>query len=81
MSTFAIFLGTTTTGWLQGDERMRSLSLLYLAENALKNVAGILLVTVAGLKAVRRARRIRVRRAGYAGALASHVARRQAVVA
>ena len=51
VSTFAIFLGTTTTGWLQGDERMRSLSLLYLAENAIKNVAGILLVTVAGLKA------------------------------
>jgi O-antigen/teichoic acid export membrane protein len=52
VSTFAIFLGTTTTGWLQGDERMRSLSLLYLAENAIKNVAGILLVTVAGLKGV-----------------------------
>ena len=52
VSTFAIFLGTTTTGWLQGDERMRSLSLLYFAENVLKNVAGILLVTVAGLKGV-----------------------------
>ena len=52
VSTFAIFLGTTTTGWLQGDERMLSLSLLYVAENAIKNVAGILLVTVAGLKAV-----------------------------
>lgn len=52
VSTFAIFLGTTTTGWLQGDERMRSLSLLYLAENALKNVVGILLVTVAGLKGI-----------------------------
>ena len=52
VSTFAIFLGTTTTGWLQGDERMRSLSLLYLAENALKNVVGLLLVTVGGLKGV-----------------------------
>jgi O-antigen/teichoic acid export membrane protein len=52
VSTFAIFLGTTTTGWLQGDEHMRSLSLLYLAENALKNVVGLLLVTVAGLKGI-----------------------------
>jgi O-antigen/teichoic acid export membrane protein len=52
LSTFAIFLGTTTTGWLQGDERMRSLSLLYLAENVLKNIVGLLLVTVAGLKGV-----------------------------
>lgn len=51
-STLVIFLGTTTSGWLQGDERMRSLSLLYIAENALKNVAGILLVTVAGLKSI-----------------------------
>ena len=51
-STFIIFLGTTTSGWLQGDERMRSLSLLYIAENVLKNVAGILLVTVAGLKSI-----------------------------
>lgn len=51
-STLLIFLGTTTTGWLQGYERMRALSLLYLAENALKNVAGLLLVTVVGLKGV-----------------------------
>jgi O-antigen/teichoic acid export membrane protein len=52
VSTFAIFLGTTTAGWLQGNERMRSLSLLNLTENLLKNVTGILLVTVAGLKSV-----------------------------
>ncbi len=49
ISTFIIILGTTTTGWLQGQERMRSLSLLYITENALKNGVGILLVVVAGL--------------------------------
>lgn len=52
LSTFIIFLGTTTTGWMQGDERMRSLSMLYIAENMLKNVAGLFLVTVVGLKGV-----------------------------
>jgi len=50
LSTFIIFLGTTTSGWLQGNARMTSLSLLFIAENALKNVSGILLVTLAGLK-------------------------------
>lgn len=50
LSTFVIFLGTTTTGWLQGEERMRSLSLLYVAENVVKNVAGIFLVVVVGFK-------------------------------
>ena len=49
LSTFVLFLGTTTTGWLQGRERMRTLSGLYIAENVLKNGAGILLVMVAGL--------------------------------
>lgn len=49
LSTFVLFLGTTTTGWLQGRERMRSLSGLWIAENVLKNGAGILLVVVAGL--------------------------------
>jgi O-antigen/teichoic acid export membrane protein len=49
LSTFVIFLGTTATGWLQGRERMRSLALLYIAENALKNGAGLLLVMVARL--------------------------------
>ncbi len=49
LSTFIIFLGTTTKGWLQGQERMRSLSVLSVAENMVKNAAGILLVVVAGL--------------------------------
>ena len=48
-STFVIFLGTTTTGWLQGQQRMRALSALYVGENVLKNLAGLLLVVVAGL--------------------------------
>ena len=51
ISTFVIFLGTTTTGWLQGHERMRSLSLLFIAENVLKNGTGILMVMVARLGA------------------------------
>jgi O-antigen/teichoic acid export membrane protein len=49
ISTFVIFLGTTATGWLQGNERMRGLAVLYVAENVLKNGAGILLVVVARL--------------------------------
>lgn len=48
-SIFVIFLGTTTDGWLQGRERMRALSALTVAENLLKNGAGVLLVMVAGL--------------------------------
>lgn len=44
VSTFVIFLGTTTTGWLQGRQRMRALSCLYMGENLLKNGAGVLLV-------------------------------------
>lgn len=51
ISTFVVFLGTTTTGWLQGRERMRSLAVLYVAENLLKNGAGLLLVVVARLGA------------------------------
>ena len=47
--TFVIFLGTTTAGWLQGNERMRVLSALYVGENVLKNASGLLLVIVAGL--------------------------------
>ena len=46
---FVIFLGTTTTGWLQGQQRMRTLSALYVAENMLKNVAGCCWSMVAGL--------------------------------
>lgn len=49
VSTFLLFLGTTTTGWLQGHERMGSLAALYVAENVLKNAAGLLLVLTAGL--------------------------------
>ena len=49
LSTFILFLGTTTTGWLQGYERMRALSVLFMVENLLKNGAGIILVVVAGL--------------------------------
>jgi O-antigen/teichoic acid export membrane protein len=47
ISTFVIFLGTTTTGWLQGTERMRSLAVLYVAENVVKNGAGVALVVLA----------------------------------
>ena len=50
VSTLLIFLGTTTTGWLQGQQRMRPLSALYVAENVLKNLVGLLLVTVGGLR-------------------------------
>ena len=50
LSTLIIFLGTTTTGWLQGRERMRDLSALYVAENLLKNGAGVLLVVVGDLR-------------------------------
>lgn len=49
-STFVIFVGTTTTGWLQGRERMRALSALYVGENLLKNGAGIALVMLTGLR-------------------------------
>ena len=49
LSTLLIFLGTTTTGWLQGQQQMRPLSGLYIAENVLKNLAGFVLVAVAGL--------------------------------
>ncbi|HUK72325.1 MAG TPA: lipopolysaccharide biosynthesis protein [Streptosporangiaceae bacterium] len=49
VSVFVIFLGTTTTGWLQGRERMRALSALMVGENLLKNGSGVLLVMVAGL--------------------------------
>jgi O-antigen/teichoic acid export membrane protein len=48
LGTFVIFLGTTTTGWLQGQQRLRALSALYVAENVVKNLAGLLLVVVAG---------------------------------
>jgi glycosyltransferase involved in cell wall biosynthesis/O-antigen/teichoic acid export membrane protein len=49
-STLVIFLGTATTGWLQGQQRMRTLSAILVGEIALKNAAGLLLVVVAGLR-------------------------------
>ena len=49
VSTFVIFLGSAPKGWLQGKERMGVLSALSVAENLLKNGAGVLLVMVAGL--------------------------------
>ena len=48
-SSLIIFLGTTATGWLQGREQMKTLSILYVCENFLKITSGALLVTVAGL--------------------------------
>jgi O-antigen/teichoic acid export membrane protein len=48
-STFLIFLGTTVTGSLQGQGRMRTLSAVTVAENLVKNAAGLLLVVAAGL--------------------------------
>jgi O-antigen/teichoic acid export membrane protein len=50
LSAFALFLGTTTTGWLQGQQRMRMLSALYVGENVVKNLAGLLLVIIVGLR-------------------------------
>jgi O-antigen/teichoic acid export membrane protein len=49
LSTLLIFMGTTTTGWFQGHQRMRRLSALYVGENVLKNLAGVLLVSAVGL--------------------------------
>jgi O-antigen/teichoic acid export membrane protein len=48
-SIFVIFLATTTSGWLQGRERLRTLSALSVAENVLKNGTGFVLVAVFGL--------------------------------
>jgi O-antigen/teichoic acid export membrane protein len=56
-SIFVIFLATTTTGWLQGRERLRTLSALAVVDNVLKNATGVVLVVVA--------------RQGDAGALAA----------
>ncbi len=46
-STFVIFLGTTAIGWLQGQERMRTLSGLYIVDNLVKNTAGLIMVVAA----------------------------------
>lgn len=50
VSTLVIFLGTTATGWLQGQQRMRALAGLYVGENVLKNAAGLVLVVIAKLR-------------------------------
>ena len=51
VSVFVLFLrDSVPTGCLQGQQRMRALSVLFVAENLLKNGAGVLLVVVAGLK-------------------------------
>jgi glycosyltransferase involved in cell wall biosynthesis/O-antigen/teichoic acid export membrane protein len=50
LATLVIFLSMVTTGYLQGRQRMRALSFLYVGENLVKNVAGLLLVLAAGLR-------------------------------
>jgi glycosyltransferase involved in cell wall biosynthesis/O-antigen/teichoic acid export membrane protein len=50
IATMVIFLSMVTTGYLQGRQRMRTLSFLYVGENLVKNVAGLLLVLAAGLR-------------------------------
>ena len=52
LSTFVIFLGTATTGWLQGQQRMGALSGLLVCENVVKNLAGLVLVLVVGLRGI-----------------------------
>ncbi|MGI5144401.1 MULTISPECIES: lipopolysaccharide biosynthesis protein [unclassified Streptomyces] len=49
VSTLLIFLSTVTTGWLQGSERIRTLSTLTSSEAGLKSAVGLLLVATAGL--------------------------------
>jgi O-antigen/teichoic acid export membrane protein len=48
-SAFVIFLGTPTIGSLEGQGRMRTLSVLTVGDNLLKSAAGLLLVIGAGL--------------------------------
>ena len=50
LATLVIFLSMVSTGYLQGRQRMRTLSFLYVGENLVKNVAGLLLVLAAGLR-------------------------------
>ncbi len=50
-SIFVLFLGSTSIGWLQGRQRLQTLSVLTVAENVLKNGCGVLLVVVARLGA------------------------------
>jgi O-antigen/teichoic acid export membrane protein len=48
-STFVLFLGMPTMGWLQGNGRMRTLSVLTVGESLVKVASGLLLVVAAGL--------------------------------
>jgi O-antigen/teichoic acid export membrane protein len=48
-STIAIFASTVTVGWLTGRERLRTLSVLTVAEAALKTLVGLILVAALGL--------------------------------
>ena len=50
LATMVIFLSMVTTGYLQGRQRMRTLSMLYVGENLVKNVTGLVLVLAAGLR-------------------------------
>ncbi|MFI8890222.1 lipopolysaccharide biosynthesis protein [Streptomyces paradoxus] len=49
LSTFLIYTTTVTAGWLQGQERMRTLSLLHVAEVLVKMAVGVFLVVALGL--------------------------------
>jgi O-antigen/teichoic acid export membrane protein len=48
-STLLIYTTTVSVGWLQGNERMRTLAAVTVSEVVLKMTAGLLLVVVAGL--------------------------------
>lgn len=47
--TLLMFVTTTTLGWLQGRERLRTLACLNVTQAAVKLAAGVLLVAVLGL--------------------------------
>lgn len=49
LATVLIYVRTVTTGWLQGEERLRTLSLLQVGEVLLKAAVGIFLVVALGL--------------------------------
>jgi O-antigen/teichoic acid export membrane protein len=48
-STLLIFISTVTVGWLQGSERLRTLSGLTVGEAVVKCAGGVLLVSALGL--------------------------------
>jgi O-antigen/teichoic acid export membrane protein len=50
ISTVLIFLRGRTTGWLQGDQRMRPLAALTVGEVLVKVVVGLMLVLACGLQ-------------------------------